>query len=321
MKRILIFAFCGAAASAAFAQNLDTTTITDQLNFGSRGNNTTTGAAGQTLTATGAEAVTYSGADSTGNPVYINAYAGASIGDPANLESPVLSQVGGSWLSPDYNLTHTQTLVANNRPGATDGSKVLFIGDDGGQNTFLVGNPASANYYFKCDVLQIDNSANLATQRQVALVGIRGGRDGAPTGGAYIIDRDGAYGFIVDYQKLNIRAVKFLSGTTTANEDTENAAFTVYATTSAPAGWYTVEVRAAGSAIVWVVNGTQVASQTDSTFTNGRAGVEFRANGANGSLTKPSSALELGAFVDNIVAGPYTAPPVPAAANDWQLFN
>ena len=120
MKRLAILILALFICLPVCAQDLDTTSVTDQFDSGVRGNDTTTcdyGGIGGTCD-DGSEAVPITDSDGvTGTINYINTWAGASAGDAANHETPVLN-ITTTYKFPDYN-TDRDGVVANTRPGAT----------------------------------------------------------------------------------------------------------------------------------------------------------------------------------------------------------
>jgi hypothetical protein len=304
----------------AFAQKFDVTTVTDQLTTGKRGNETGTGGSFGASKTDGTEFAAYSGSDATGTPIqYCNAYAGASSGDGANGESP--TQDVATIKQPDYNtpfssLTQPITVPANTRPTASSTTSVLTISDDGGQNTLIIGDETSSNYYAQVDFYAIDRSAN-PTEYEAAYLAIRSCRNGAAlTGGGYVIDREPCYALWYDYNLKQVKAVRYQAGTSTAAISGRTGVAQQYGSTvtAVTTAWHTFRIEAINSAITFKLDGTTIASVTDTSVATGRIALGYRAGGSG-----PPGANESAAVFDNFRAGPTTTPS--SAVGDWQLFN
>ncbi|MFH0793020.1 MAG: hypothetical protein V2A74_03195, partial [bacterium] len=276
------------ATSLAVAQNLGITAITDQFTVGNRGSNavgTGPGGSGGTTIDPNTEFADYSGVDATGTPIrYINAYAGASAGDAANGESPV--QNVSTIQQPDRTilfsaLTQPITVPANTRPGATSASDVITVGDDGGQNTLIFGDQTSTDYFAQVDFFAIDRSANPA-EYEAAYLAIRSCRDGAAlTGSAFVIDREPCYALWYDYNLKQVQAVRYAAGGTSANVVARTGVAQQYGSTvtGITTAWHTFRIEATGTTITFKLDGTTIASVTDSNVANGRAALGYRSGG------------------------------------------
>ena len=317
MKKLFSVIILLGLGVSAYAQNLDTTTVTDQMNLSFRGNATGSNASGGSKL-DGTENLSYSGADSSGGPiVYINAYAGASAGDAANFETPVAT-ITTVTLQPDRNLLDVPATVANTRPGATGASTAAIVSDDGGQNTLLWGQTSNSNYYVQADVYCWANNLTTATY-EAAMVAARAGRDNDPgdLSGAYSIDRGGSYCLSWDYNTSTVYALKFTTGTSSANVQSHSYAANVctvyFSQQITPNAWHTFRVSCNNNKVTYSVDGAVVANITDSTspYANGRAALGYRESGV-------VSASELTAHFDNVICGP-TYPL--AGVADWQFMQ
>lgn len=295
-----------ALAGIAGAQVLNTTAITDQFDTGSRGNAAGTGGSFGDALVTGTEFADYSGADSTGGPIrYINAYAGASPGDATNSESPVLAVTNVG--NPDRSLLGN-TIPANALSGATGGSNVILISDDGGQNTLAFGDPASTDYFVEVDVYCYARAAQGGSE--FAMVAVRAARNdvdnATANSGAYSIDREASYAIVYDYKTSIARAVVFADNNAAV---TGAAPVAVGTPTSALSeAWHRFRVQAVGTTITYSVDGTTIASITDATVTAGRGAIGYR----EGSV---ASADERAGTFDNLKAGPASA-----AVSEWSVY-
>lgn len=313
MRLALSVVFFASFSVMAMGQNLDVTTVTDQMDLDFRGNALGTGPSFNNSLLDGSEFQDYSGADANTTIRYINAYAGATGGE---TESPVLD-VTVAHIHPDrFALGNVVPAIpANTRPGATGGSTAVVVSDDGGQNTLGFGANNSADYYVQADVYCWNNSA--AGGFEVAMVGARTFRNLAtPTGGAYSLDRDGAYAISYHYQSQTAYALKFIPGNTTANlqvNPPNAAAATIFATVNAVSeGWHTFRIECTGNNIVYYLDGVEIANVIDNDHASGRAALGYRE-------ASVASADERCGHFDNLVAGPTTEPA--ASASNWTLFE
>ena len=323
----------------SFAQNLNTTAVTDQFTTGARGNSGTYDVDGSGAGAPVADTyptafagtmyTLYDGADATGNPKYINTYANnaSTAGDTANGETPVSDITGIKH--PDNNTvlstlaTAPVTVTANTRPGATSASKVVVVSDDGGQNALLFGDSASSSYFAQVDVFFANRSAVPATGYEATYLAIRACRDAAtaPVGGAFTFDREASYLLVYDHITRTVRAAKALASTVAAsstvvstNSATNGTQFdTIYATTAVQtAGWHTFRIEADGAIVNFYLDGTQLATVTDPTpIANGRVALGLRERAVTD---------EFPAIFDNLSAGPYSAPAPTAADSEWSMY-
>ncbi len=212
-----IFALCalGLAIAPVAAQDLDTTSITDQFNTGTRGNAVSTGATfGNSLT-DGTEFLDYSGADSTGGAIrYINSFTNSvsGAGDTAFGESPVLdvtSATAGQGVgNPDRNLLPGTAIIANTRPGATGATTAVLTSDDGGTNSLHFGESDDANYFVEVDVFCYDQSA-VAGNSWVFVALRSADNDPTANAGSFTVDRESSYSLVYDYNTLDVKLVYF----------------------------------------------------------------------------------------------------------------
>jgi len=316
-----IFALCalGLAIAPVAAQDLDTTSITDQFNTGTRGNAVSTGATfGNSLT-DGTEFLDYSGADSTGGAIrYINSFTNSAsgAGDTAFGESPVLdvtSATAGQGVgNPDRNLLPGTAIIANTRPGATGATTAVLTSDDGGTNCLHFGESDDANYFVEVDVFCYDQSA-VAGNSWVFVALRSADNDPTANAGSFTVDRESSYALVYDYNTLDVKLIYFPNDNGAYTSAGPNG--TTLGTSAVLTGnaWHTLRISALGTTITGSVDGTQFASVTDTNVTNGRASIGFRDGGAADATATTDE--RAGTF-DNLKAGP-TASPV----GNWVSYN
>lgn len=308
MKKLFVFSILTvfAFASVAMAQDLDSTSITDQFNVGARGNETGTGGSYGASNTLGTEFSDYSGADSSGGPIsYINTYAGASSGDAVHGESPVLdvTNVG----NPDRALLGN-IISPNSRPGATDGGTVVLLSDDGGTNCLIFGENDDANYYVEADVYCYDQSGIVGDSW--AFVAARACRDednATIWSGAFTVDREASYLLAYDYTTLTVGAYVIPNDCAGFASGPGTAVPAPVGTQVVTEGWHTLRVEADSTTITYSVDGTQIAQITDVEIANGRGALGFRETGV-------TSASERAGTFDNLKAGPVSA------VGEWNLY-
>lgn len=317
MKRLGIFILAASLTAGAFAQDLDTVTVTDQLNVGTkRGENfgsLTSGAAKPD----GTEFSDYSGVDvtTTRNSVsvttsvrYINSWGTSAAAN----ESPIVT-VTSPQTNPDRPTYTLPAVVANTRPGATGGSTGILIGDDGGYNALFFGESNDKDYY-----VQVDMFCPVATVgvgfEQAGLVA-RAASDDVVGGTNNTVDygynptNNGSYALVYDYQAHIVKAVVYDPAATVATGAVVKTQFgsTITGVTD---GWHTFRIECKGTLISFRFDGTLVASVTDTTMASGRPGIFYVEN------TDVPDAQERQGLFDHIVAGPQFASDV----NDWTLY-
>ncbi len=305
MKRLGLFVLAATLTAGAFAQDLDTVSIVDQFNVGTRGNNTGTGTFGASKP-DGSEFTDYTGTDASTVPTtsirYINTWA--TDGSP---ESPVLT-VTGPHNNPDRG-NALPPIIANTRPGATGPGTAVVLGDDGGYNALFFGNSDDANYYVQVDLFCPVSSIS-ATVADVETAGLvaRAARDDGPTqltrrDYGYSPDLDGSYGIVYNYRTKEIQAQEFpnVSGPSTP------VGSPIVLTAN---GWHTLRIECVGTVITYKVNGTVVGTTPAAIYLNGRPGMFYREVGFTGR-----TAQERQGIFDQLRAGPPTSD-----VNDWNLY-
>ena len=333
MKQFKLALALSLMAGVAGAQVFDSTSVTDNFTSGTRGNglNYDTDGSGPGLPAgssyatntMGLEYTLYDGADANVAIKYINTYAAdASGGDAANGESPIVDATL-PVLQPDNGVTmDTMTdavdVTPNTRPGAASPNNVIVVSDDGGQNSLIIGDDTSADYFIEVDVFCPDRSTLAPPNFEAVQVALRACRnDPAPTSAALNVDREPSYFMYYDYQLREIRCVKSLDGISSAastGRGGAGVAFDVqYGTTvsSVTAGWHTFRIEANDAHIIYSLDGAVIADVVDATpIGSGRAVLAFREGGV-------ASADEAAGVFDNLKLGPATI----SAVNDWAIYR
>lgn len=313
MKRLLSIILICCAGTLAVAQDLDTVTITDQFNTGDRGknNNSSTQSTDGDAAKDGSDFVDYSGTDFsasiTTSARYINTWStGAS-------ESPVLT-VTSAFENPDRAGINIPGIPANTRPGATDGTKAVVVGDNGGYNALFFGESNDRNYYVQVDMYCPDNSAATGGF-EVAGIVARAARDNdtSMTDFTFNPDRAGSYSLFYDYQLKEVKAVRWITGNSTSNIQTRVAStYQLYGSpiTNVTTGWHTFKIECKDSKIQFSFDGTIVATVTDTNLFNGRPGLYYRENAV-------ASASEKQGIFDQLKAGPAT---LVSGIPSWSLY-
>lgn len=298
----------------AFAQDLDTTTISDQYDTGvSRGN------ASGSLTygapaVDGSEYLDYTGSDAVGTIRYINGFAT----DPNIIESPIVD-----CTVPQDNLDRSLTgnipaISPNNRPGATDGSHCILIGDDGGWNGIFFGESDDSNYYVQVDVYCYDRSSLPADNFESVYLVARAARDNDPnmTDYSFNMDRAGSYSVVYDPVLRTVMAVKWTTGNTFQDIETRVAStYTEFGhLDNITEGWHTFRIECYGTKIRFYFDDTKLADVVDGEFANGRPGFGYREYNVTNSDERQG-------HFDNMQAGPFTIPPPAAAGGTWTLYE
>jgi hypothetical protein len=328
-----IFAFvCTLFILLAFvcnAQDLDTVTVSDQFDSGLRGNATGSLTYGAPAL-DGSEYLDISNTDGvTGTIRYINGFAGGSAGtgDATYGESPV-EDCTVAHTNPDRALVATiPAIAANSRPGATSPANVLMLGDDGGWNGIFLGESDDSNYYVQVDVYCYDQSSWGTSVYENVMLCARAARDNDPniTDYSFNLDRAGSYCIMYDSVLQKVQALKWAYGQTYQSIQTRTAAnYTEYAAvTSVAQGWHTFRIECYQTTIRYYLDGSLIASATDSDYTNGRPGFGYREYGL-------ADADERQGHFDNLQAGPFvitTPTPTPteagfaAAGAEWSIYE
>lgn len=301
----------------AFAQDLNTVSVTDQFDTGERGNNTGSLTYGAPAV-DGSEFADYTGADATGTIRYINGF-----GTDGSTETPILDCTTNQT-NPDRAGLTIEAITANNRPGASNGSQVVYCGDDGGWNGLFFGESDDADYYVEIDAYCYDRHTHAADQYEAIHLVVRAARDSDPnmTDYSFNLDRAGSYGLVYDTYLQKVMAVKWTTGSSFA--DIAARVATTYeefgSVSNVTEGWHTFRVECYQTKIRYYFDGTMIANVNDATFLNGRPGFGYREGGTGNSGAGVPSADETQGQFDNLKAGPFYIAP-PAAAGVWTLYE
>jgi hypothetical protein len=313
MRHAFLIVVVALACPIAWAQDLDTTAVSDQFDSANRGQAATgcptaPGAGIGCACVDGSDGATITNtAGVTGSITYVNAFAGASTGDGANGESPVVN-VTTYAKHPDWNQV-APTIAANTRPGATSASSAVVVCDDGGHNGLFFGESDDKNYFIQADVYCEDRSGLASTNYEAAGVCVRAAsREGSWIDYSFNYDRTGSFAIIHDRVLNTIEALKWSRNATIANITTRlPASKTVFASqTGVTQGWHTFRIEADDTNIKFWVDGLAVADVQDASYEAGYAGLVMR----EGSV---ANASEHPAYFDNMSAGPYANTPTPTA--------
>lgn len=320
----IVILFC----APGMAQNLDSVTVSDQFTSGTRGNEASAcyGPEAPYYGATcedGSDAVNITNANgATGTIGFINTWAGASTGDAANGETPVVN-ITNDYKQPDRALAIAESIPQNTRPGATSPTMAVIISDDGGHNGLYWGEADNSSYYVQADVYCEDRTGDgISTGYEVAAVAIRcASRNGGWTDYTFNVDRSGSYAIVHDRILNTIEALKYTDGNS-VTEVTSRAASskTVFATQSnVTEGWHTFKIAADGDQVKFYVNEVAIAEVRDASYESGYPGLFYRENSVASEQEHP-------AIFDNMISGPYTVPvpDTPTASSSverWELFE
>lgn len=319
MKKSIGILICMFSLLALFcvAQDLDSVTVSDQFDSGSRGNASGSGTYGA-ANPDGSEYLDISNTDGvTGTIRYINSWAGATSGE---TESPVINVTVAND-NQDRNLTGTiPAISANSRPGATSPDYAVLIGDDGGYNALFLGESDDANYYIAVDAYCEDRSSETSDKYEMVSLCSRAGRDNDPniTEYTFNMDRAGSYAVCYDVVLNSVHAVKWTTGNSPGNITARaEGIWTEFGSLSSVAqGWHTLRIECWGPFIKFYFDDTKIADVTDYEFTNGRPGIVYREGGTVGF---DNDQEHQGKF-DNLQAGPQEAPPG-LAVGLWTIYE
>ncbi len=205
-------------------------------------------------------------------------------------------------------------IPANTLSGASDGSKVITISDDGGTNNLFFGESNNGNYFIEVDMYVQDASASGGSE--LGYVAVRAGRDAADEAdnsvntGPYTIDREGSYYIAVNYKTLTVNARQSLSNSGALIAGTDYIELT--APVAITTGWHRFRIDANGGDVDFLVDGTSIGSITGATILTGRAAIGHReASVAAGS--------EIASVFDNLKAG--QAIVTPSSVDNWSLYQ
>ncbi|HOE62207.1 MAG TPA: hypothetical protein PKW18_01790 [Candidatus Sumerlaeota bacterium] len=314
MKKMFLFiTLIALLCSMGFAQDLDTTEISDQFTIGKRGNESGTRTSGG-AEIDGSEYLDQPpiAGEVVGTIRYINSWAGASGGGDATYGESGIFDCTVAHPIPDRDIASGNPAIpANTRPGATSPDKCILIGDDGGFNCLFFGESDDADYYIEVDGYCYDRSGGGAANYENIAVFARAGRDNDPniTEYTYNYDRAGSYCLMYDSYEKKAKAVKWTTGNSSGNIAGRVAStFTLFGEVDATEGWHTFRVECKGSNIKFSFDGVIVADVTDTEFINGRPGFGYR------EANWPSAEERQGHF-DNLKAGPAVS-----SVCDWNLF-
>ncbi len=299
-----------------FSQYLDTTSVTDQFDSGSRGNETGSLSVGAPNT-DGSEYLDISNTDGvTGTIRYINGFAGATAGDATHGESPVVDFTVAQT-NPDRDLAGTiPAIPANTRPGATSPKYGVLVADDGGWNGLFFGESDDSDYYAEIDAYCYDRSSLGTSVYENIMLSARAARNDDPnmTDYSFNLDRAGSYCLMYDSVLKKVQALKWGYGhsyDSIANRDPSN--YTEYGTVeNVTEGWHTFRIECYQSYIRYYFDGSKVADIVDLTYSNGRPGFGYREYNID-------SADERQGHFDNLKAGPFQIHFL--GASNWVLYE
>ncbi len=315
MKRLLSCVLGASLAVAVSAQDLETVSFVDQLDSGSRGNNSS--ANNSFSNPDGSEFEDYTGPDLSGTASYIR-YINTWVN--GEVESPV-RDITTTQFNPDRpstNMDRLPIMPNNRRPvGSASANTAMIVGDDGGYNAIFFGESDDADYFAEVDMYCAVFTPSTPTVYEVSGLAVRAGRDSDPQriDSTFNVDRAGSYALVYDVHRAIISARKWTNGNTVANIFNRVAStYTEYGTLSVPtSAWYTLKIVADGDQITFFVNGTQIATTTDTTYANGRPGLYYREGGTGAGQ---ASELELQGIFDHLRAGPSSQ----ANVSDWSMY-
>jgi hypothetical protein len=291
-----------ALAMPVMAQDLDTVTVSDTFDSGARGNETGSGTAG--ASASNEFAVITDTAGVTGSITYVNTWAGASAGEPAHAESPVINVTVAND-NPDRNLPGAIEAITANANDSVSPNSAVLIGDDGGFNGLFLGEGDDSNCFIQADVYCEDRTSEGTTVYEALSVALRAGHDPVVYEYSYSVDRDGSYSLTYDAQLGTVSARKWTVGNASGDIASRVAStYTEFASQALTEGWHTFRVEGYGSQIIFSVDNVELVSVTDTEFTEGRPGLAYREASID-------NADESQGKFDNLIAGPTTAPPLP----------
>lgn len=314
MKRFSMIFIAASLATGALAQSLDTVSIVDQFNEGtSRGQDKgSVGSAGGVVL-DGTEFLAYSGPDATISDSsainYINSW-GTTVADP---ESPIYD-ITQANPNPDRLTFSLPPIMPNTRPGASDGSTAVVIGDDGGFNALFFGESLDADYFVSVDMFC--PVSTVGTGFEQAGLAVRAGRDTADqtaprSEGTYAPDTDGSYVLFYNYQDNEIQAGTFANkGGTGSGLPRQFTAIGAPVEITAD-GWHTLTIECDGENITFKLDGTVIATTTDTTINHGRPCLYYR------EITNVAPELERQGTFDHLRAGPVGT----ANVVDWNIYN
>lgn len=312
MRRICLLLLATSLAGGALAQDLDTVTLVDRLDSGSRGNELGSGTWGAAAV-DGSEFLDYSGTDATVTPTtairYINTWAAGN----SNPESPVVT-VTAPMDQTDHGLTGTiPAIPANPNSPSGSGDTAIMICDDGGFNSLFFGDHDDSDYYIEVDVYLWDQGT--VGGFEATGIGSRVARDDGTsiTEYSWCIDRTGGYSIFYDAMFKEVKAVRWITGNSSAIvTGRDSNAYVQFGDTifDVTEGWHTMKIEARHSRIEFSFDGTVIANVEDSTFSSGRPGIYYRENGVDNNLERPG-------LFDNLRAGPAT---LVSGVADWTVY-
>jgi len=286
------------------AQDLDTVNVADQFSTGDR-----------SALANGAA---FTAADVTGSINYYTTFGGGSGTANPVLDVTVSQPTDGAGPTP--------AVTGNTTDGfSTSPNFALFVGDAGGGQNLVFGEENDANYFIRAAVYAEPRTvAGTAPQFERPYIAARvPSLVGTTFNTASNVDAIGGYGLYYETDTATFLAVKMhpnrvaadLSGAAAGARDA--VAREVFAT-SAPitvGGWHIIEISCFNQQITFKLDGNTMITVTDTKYAAGQAALAYR------ELFTPTAPNEYQARFDYVVAGPSTAPPVPAAAGSWNLYE
>ncbi len=308
MKKIIIMATVLAPmlVCLGWAQDLDTVTVTDQFGSGSRSDQ-----------ANGSAYAAPTYPDITGTINYYTTYEGGTAG-----ETPVLDV---TLATNDPDGAGPSNAIAGNTADtfSTSPNFAVFVGDGGGGQNLTFGEENDANYYVRAAVWCEPHTIASPPQFERIYISMRvPSLVGTTFNTISNTDAIGGYGLAFESDTATFLAVIWnpnnagdLTGAAASTKDATSRTVIAESAAITAGGWHILEVSAYGATITWKVDGAVLAETTDGTFPTGQASLSYR------EIFTPTAPNEYQSRFDYMVAGPSEAPPVPASANDWQLYQ
>jgi len=293
-------------SAVSFAQDLDTVSVFDQFNSGSRSDQ---------ANGLGYSSPTYPGITGTIN--YITSFEGG------NADETKVYDVTTTAVVNDIGAGIPPVLANSGDTSSTTQNMAVYIGDGGGGQNLQFGELNDADYTLVTamwaeprpapgdDTLPATGWERMyATIRIPVDTSASGNNVDAEGGYAINFETDHAKFQAVEWNPLNAGA---LGATAVANRDA--AVRTVYGESAAISvgGWHVLKISALGSDIKFYVDGVSIAEITDTTFAAGSAGLCYRERFNTGNNERQ------GKF-DYVGAGPTPTIPSTGVAR-WDLFE
>jgi hypothetical protein len=270
MRKFVFIALCSVAATAAFAQDLDTVSVADQFSAGSRTNQANGSAYSAPTYPDITGTINYSSTFEGGNPVeseVLNVTVQNVTDDPATIPAITGDTGDGASVSPNF---------------------AVFVGDGGGGQNLEFGELNDANYQVNAAVYCFPRQPIVSPDPdplqgwERVYITIRCPQQPATAGS----NPDAIGGYAINFETDNglFQAVKWnpnqagnLGAAAVRNRDaTARTVLGQSATALTVPGWHKIGIKASGSTITFYVDGAQLTQVTDTTFTAGIATLSYR---------------------------------------------